>query len=148
MAEDAIEREIFIRAEIDHVWSLVSKTGFWIGDDLHFDTDAKVGETVGIDTAAYGRFPVRVERLEPPHYAAYCWASAFPGADPTEANSTLVEFTLIEQEGGVLLRLRESGFATLVGTPAFRDSKRDDNADGWAAQLDRLRRLVEGVSVL
>lgn len=147
MAEDAIEREIFIRAEIDHVWSLVSKAGFWVGDDLHFDADAKEGETVVIDTAKYGRFPVRVDRLEPPRYAAYRWAGGFPGADPTEANSTLVEFTLVEQDGGVMLRLKESGFATLAGTQAFRDAKHDDNAAGWATQLAHLRRVVEGAPV-
>lgn len=147
MIEDAIEREIFIHAGIDHVWSLVSKTGFWVGDDLHFDAAAKEGETVVIDASAYGRFPVRVDRLRPPHYAAYRWASGFPGADPTATNATLVEFTLVEQDGGVLLRLRESGFATLTGTPAFRDAKHDDNIEGWAMQLERLRRIAEGASV-
>jgi uncharacterized protein YndB with AHSA1/START domain len=102
---------------------------------------------VVIDTATYGRFPVRVDRLEPPHYAAYRWASGFPGADPTEANSTLVEFTLVEQDGGVLLRLTESGFAALAGTRAFRDARRADNVAGWAAQLERLRRIAEGAVV-
>ena len=145
MAGTALKREIFIRAAIDHVWSLVSKAGFWVGDDLHFDADATEGELVVIDTATYGRFPVRVERLEPPRYAAYRWASAYPGADPTEANSTLVEFTLVEQDGGVLLRLKESEFATLGGTEAFRDAKRSDNVAGWAAQLERLHRVGEGV---
>jgi len=144
---DAIEREIFIRADIDHVWSLVSKTGFWVGDDLHFDADAKEGETVVIDTVQYGRFPIRVDRLEPPRYAAYRWASRFPGAEPTVANSTLVEFTLVEQDGGVMLRVKESGFATQAGTQAFRDAKRDDNVAGWAAQLERLRRVAEGAPV-
>jgi uncharacterized protein YndB with AHSA1/START domain len=147
MADDAIEREIFIRAGIDHVWSLVSKAGFWVGDELHFDADADEGETVVIDTAAYGQFPVRVDRLQPPHYAAYRWASGFPGANPAEGNSTLVEFTLVEQDGGVLLRLKESGFASLAGTEDFHDSRLDDNAKGWAAQLERLRRVAEGVSV-
>ncbi len=143
MTDDAIEREIFIRAGIDHVWSLVSRTGFWIGDDLHFEMEAPEGETVVIDTPSYGSFPVHVERLEPPRYAAY--RCGFPGADPTAGNSTLVEFTLVEQDGGVMLRLRESGFATLEGDAAFREARRKDNVAGWAAQLDRLRRVAEGV---
>jgi uncharacterized protein YndB with AHSA1/START domain len=144
---DAIEREIFIRADIDRVWSLVSKAGFWVGDDLHFDADAREGETVVIDAGTHGRFPVRVDRFESPRYAAYRWASGFPGAEPTVANSTLVEFTLVEQDGGVLLRVKESGFATLAGAPAFRDARRDDNVAGWAAQLERLRRAAEGAPV-
>lgn len=144
MTDDVIEREIFINAGIDHVWSLVSRTGFWIGDDLHFEVEATVGETVVIDTATYGRFPVRVEHLEPPRYAAYR-ASGSPDEDPTETNSTLVEFTLVEQEGGVTVRLRESGFANLSGTQASRDAQRDDSVAGWATQLERLRSVAEGI---
>lgn len=145
VAGNAIEREIFIRADIEHVWSLVSKVGFWIGDELHFEMDARAGETALIDTASYGRFPVQVERLEPPRYAAYRWASGFPGADPSASNSTLIEFTLVEQDGGVLLRLKESGFAALVGTTDFRAARRHDNVAAWARQLERLRRAAEGV---
>ncbi len=145
VTDDAIEREVFIRAGIDRIWSLVAKTGFWVGDELRFDTEAVEGDTVVMDAGAHGRFPVRVERLEPPRYAAYRWASAFPGADPTAANSTLVEITLAEQDGGVLLRLRESGFAGLAGTVAFRDARRADNVAGWTEQLERLRGVGEGV---
>lgn len=145
MSDDAIEHEIFIQAGIDRVWSLVAKTGFWIGDELRFDVDAEEGETVVIDTPTYGNFPVRVERLAPPRYAAYRWASGFPGADPTAGNSTLIEFTLVEQDGGVLLRLKESGFAALAGGPAARDAARADNTAGWPGQLERLRLVSEGV---
>src|SRR5690606_26133223 len=144
---DTIEREIFIRAGIDHVWSLVSKVGFWVGDDLVFDNEAGEGETVVIPTDKYGDFPVRVDRLEPPRYAAYRWASAYPGAGITEDNSTLVEFTLDEQDGGVMLRVKESGFATLAGTRDFRDARREDNVEGWAAQLEALRVVAEGAAV-
>ena len=148
MTVNTIEREIFIRAGVDHVWSLVSKTGFWVGEDLHFDLEAGEGETVVVDTVKYGRFPVRVDRLNPPRYAAFRWASAYPGAEITEDNSTLVEFTLQEQDGGVMLRVRESGFASLAGTRDFRDARREDNVRGWAAQLESLRRIAEGAPVI
>jgi uncharacterized protein YndB with AHSA1/START domain len=98
-----------------------------------------------IDTEQYGSFPVRVEQLEPPRYAAYRWASGYPGVEPTESNATRVEFTLVEQDGGVMVRLKESGFATVAGDEAFRDARRADNVEGWAAQLERLREAAEGV---
>lgn len=145
MSRDAIEREMFIGAGIEQVWSLVSRAGFWVGDELHFDMDASEGETVVIETATYGRFPVQVDRLEPPRYAAYRWASGFPGEEPSETNSTLVEFTLVEQEDGVLLRLRESGFAKLAGTRDFRAARRADNVAGWTTQFERLRHIAEAV---
>lgn len=147
MTADAIEREIFIRAGIDHVWSLVSKVGFWIGDELRFDLDAVEGETVVVETERYGRFPVRVDRLEAPRYAAYRWASSAPGSIPTDENSTLVEFRLVEQEDGVLVRLRESGFATLACGAEARRSVYDANVAGWRQQLERLECAAGNVIV-
>ena len=145
MTQDAIEREIFIGTDLDRVWSMVSKAGFWVGDALHFETEAGEGETVVIETEQYGHFPVRVDRLDPPRYAAYRWASGYPNAALTDTNSTLVEFTLVEHDGGVLLRLRESGFAALDGNDDFRVARWTDNTSGWTLQLDRLREASEKV---
>ena len=136
--QDAIEREVFIRASIDPVWSLVSKAGFWVGDDLHFDIDARAGDLVVVETEAYGHFQVRVEELTPPRYAAYRWASAFPSLPLSDANSTLVEFTLLEREHGVLLKLRESGFANVIATHPAMASMVDANTTGWDRQLPLL----------
>lgn len=143
MIPDTIHNEIFIEAGIDHVWSLVSRTGFWIGDDLCFDHDGREGEIVLVETARYGHFPVRVERLIPPRYAAFRWTSAFPGAMPEPGNSTLVEFTLLEQENGVMVRVKESGFASLLTSPEVRAARHADNVRGWTSQLELLRQACE-----
>lgn len=144
---DAIEREIFIRAGIERVWSLVSRVGFWVGDDLHFDHEAGEGDLVVIETETYGNFPVRVERLDAPRYAAYRWASGFPGSTPVDGNSTLVEFTLQELDGGVLVQVRESGFSKLQVAEGVRQSLYADNAGGWIAQIQALARVGEEVTV-
>jgi uncharacterized protein YndB with AHSA1/START domain len=146
MTPDSIHSEIFIEARIDHVWSLVSRTGFWIGDDLRFDYEGREGEVVLVETARYGAFPVRVERLIPPRYAAYRWTSAFPGAMPEPGNSTLVEFTLVEQEDGVLVQVKESGFAGLLTTPEIRAARHADNARGWTSQLELLRQACAALA--
>ena len=130
---DAIEREVFIEAGIERVWSLVSKAGFWIGEELHFETQAAEGEVVEIHTEQYGTFPVEVTRLDAPRYAAYRWASSEPGASLTPTNATLVEFTLAERDGGVQVQVRESGFAGLPEA-SFRS-----NSEGWAQQMARLQ---------
>jgi len=143
--QDTIEREVFIRAGIEHVWSLVSKAGFWVGDELRFDKQAGEGETVVIETENYGDFPVIVDRLDPPRYAAYRWSSTFPGVEPAPGNSTLVEFSLVEQDGGVLVRLKESGFAALDVDEDVRLREYGDNAVGWDAQLAKLREAAERV---
>jgi uncharacterized protein YndB with AHSA1/START domain len=144
---DAIEREIFVQAGIDRVWSLVSRTGFWVGEKLHFEHAAAEGETVVIDAPPYGTFPVRVDRLDAPRYAAYRWASAFPGAELTDTNSTLVEFSLVERDGGVLVCVRESGFTSIPGDVEFRAAQLKENTSGWTGQLDLLREAAEAVAV-
>ncbi|HWV36511.1 MAG TPA: SRPBCC domain-containing protein [Thermomicrobiales bacterium] len=136
---DTIEREIFIEAGIDRVWSLVSKAGFWVGDEVRFEHDVPPGETVVIETVEYGHFPVRVEHFDPPHRAVYTWASGFPNTELSASNSTRVEFTLTEQDGGVLVRVCESGFSKLDGTPDFRSRNLADNTAGWKAQMQSLR---------
>lgn len=86
-------------------------------------------------------------RLEPPRYAAYRWASGFPGEEPGEANATLVEVSLAERDGGVVVRVVESGFAGLRGGRTFRDARHEDNVAGWAMQLARLVAAAEGDSI-
>lgn len=145
MVADRIERQVFIQADLERVWWLVSKAGFFIGDALHFEYDAAEGETVVVDAGQYGRFPVRVERLDPPRHVAYrCWEGERPDGALTEDGSTLVEFTLREQDGGVLVMLVESGFAALPGDVSTQEQRREENVEGWAMQLGRLQGVAEG----
>lgn len=142
MTANTIEREIFIRAGIERVWSLVSKAGFWVGEELDFSYVVEEGGSVTVNVEE-GSFPVLVERLDAPRYAAYRWASGVAGVAPTAENSTLVEFSLTEQDGGVLLRLKESGFAEIPGGAA----NYEDNSFGWPKQLERLQQVAESVPV-
>lgn len=143
MASDVIEREIFINASIERVWSLVSKTGWWVGEVLHFDHEAGVGEQVTIDVPNYGSYPVDVLTLDAPRYAAYRWSSGFPGEILDDQNSTLVEFTLLEQNGGVVVQLKESGFASIRNG----DEDYKENSKGWDGQLAALIKVAEQVGV-
>src|SRR5690349_15045165 len=106
MSVDRIEREIVIAASLERVWGLVAEPGFWV---VETGSVARVGETVVAKHEEYGEFPVRVEKMEPPTYLAYRWASAYAGEEPTEGNSTLVEFTLTAEGEGTRLRVVESG---------------------------------------
>lgn len=143
MINNTIEREVFINARLERVWSLVSKTGFWVGEEVHFEHDLDEGEQVTIDVPKYGSFPVKVMTLDKPRYAAYRWASGSPGEEPDDSNSTLVEFTLTERDGGVLLHMKESGFATITGDP----NNYRDNSKGWVEMLDKLVAAAEEAAV-
>ena len=94
MSEDRIERETLIAAPLERVWSLVAEPGFWVADKASlYGTVAIEGESMVAKNAEYGEFPVRVEKVAPPTYLAYRWASAFPGEEPREDNSSSMAST-------------------------------------------------------
>ncbi|WP_248962763.1 SRPBCC domain-containing protein [Sphaerisporangium perillae] len=148
MSEDRIERETLIAASLERVWSLVAEPGFWVADQASVSgTVAKEGETMVAKNAEYGDFPVRVEKVKPPTYLAYRWASAFPGEELREDNSTLVEFTLTPEGDKTRLRVVESGFAALAGTEELRSQAVKDNTGGWPQVFDALKTRAEQSSV-
>ncbi len=144
MSEDRIERETLIAAPLERVWSLVAEPGFWVADTASLSgTVAKEGESMVAKSAEYGDFPVRVEKVEPPTYLAYRWASAFPGEELRKNNSTLVEFTLTPEGDQTRLRVVESGFAALAGSEELRSQAVKDNTSGWPQVFDALKTRAE-----
>lgn len=144
MSEDRIERETVIAAPLERVWSLVAQPGFWVADKASLPgTVAREGESLVAKNAEYGEFPVRVEKVEPPTYLAYRWASAFPGQELRENNSTLVEFTLTPEGDTTRLRVVESGFEALAGSDELRHKAMEDNTGGWPLELDALKGRAE-----
>ncbi|WP_405792315.1 SRPBCC domain-containing protein [Streptomyces sp. NBC_01506] len=148
MSEDRIERETLIAAPLERVWTLVAQPGFWVADKESLPgTVAKEGDSILAKNAEYGEFPVQVEKVEPPTYLAYRWASAFPGQELREDNSTLVEFTLAAEGDGTRLRVVESGFAALGGSEELRRQAVKDNTIGWPQELGELKARAEQPSV-
>jgi uncharacterized protein YndB with AHSA1/START domain len=144
VSKDRIERETLIEAPVERVWSLVAEPGFWVADKASLSgTVAEEGESVVAKNAEYGDFPVRVEKVEPPTYVAYRWASAFPGEELREGNSTLVEFTLAAEGDKTRLRVVESGFSVLTGSEELRSQAVKDNTSGWPQVLDALKTRAE-----
>ncbi|MFE7481036.1 SRPBCC domain-containing protein [Streptomyces sp. NPDC057552] len=144
MSEELIERETLIAAPVERVWPLVAEPGFWVSDPAAAaGILAKPGETLVVKDPEYGDFPVRVEKVEPPTYVAYRWASAFPGEELTADNSTLVEFTLIAEGDKTRLRVVESGFGALVASEELRRKAFQDNVGGWPQVLDAFKERVE-----
>ncbi|GAA1420971.1 SRPBCC domain-containing protein [Catellatospora coxensis] len=149
MSEDRIERETLIEASLERVWTLVAQPGFWVADKASLPgTVAVAGESMVAKNPHHGDFPVRVEKVDPPHYLAYRWASAFPGEELRDDNSTLVEFTLTA-EGAKKTRLRvvESGFAALAAPEEQRTGAHRDNSGGWPLELEALKARAEESSV-
>jgi uncharacterized protein YndB with AHSA1/START domain len=97
-----------------------------------------------LDHGEYGVFQTRIEKVDPPHYLAYRWASGYPGELATDTNSTLVEFTLTPAAGGTTLMVSESGFDALM-IPADRvdTAGYERHSAGWPVKLQELREHAE-----
>ena len=162
MSSDRIEKTVELRAPLDRVWRAISDSaefGRWFG--MRFDGPFVAGSTVrGVitpttvdDEVARSQEPYagfadtwEIVAVEPPRRLAYRWHpfGVESGVDYTDEPTTLVEFTLEETEHGVHLRIVESGFDAI---PAKRrDGAFEANTEGWAAQVELVRKYVEAKS--
>ncbi len=142
--QDSIERSIAIAAPIERVWDLVTEPGWWVPTDgPSADTDRTPGHVVVRESQKWGRFPVEVVELRPMSYAAFRWASTFPGDDLAPGRSTLIEFTVTPSDDGVRVSVVESGFAGLAASDEVKAKGIESNSDGWTDQLASLGRRAE-----
>ncbi|MEK3935577.1 hypothetical protein MKY41_09655 [Sporosarcina sp. FSL W7-1349] len=142
MDHDRIEKEFFINASIQTIWELISQPAWWVGDVPGPDKIQMDGLRVMADTK-YGKFPVLIEQSEPLNYLACRWASPFPGEEPKEGNSTLVEFKLTPMNGGTILQVIESGFSTLALSEEDQIKFHKENDKGWEMQMEVIRKRAE-----
>jgi uncharacterized protein YndB with AHSA1/START domain len=143
---DRIEQQIEIDATAVRVWELISTPGWWINDgEIVTHRLEQRGSRVVVHDPVHGAFVLEVEALEPPRYAAYRWFSGAPSAAHAETtldagSSTLVEFWIEDRgDGGVSLRVAESGFEQLDRTAEERRKMFDENTEGWTIELAAAR---------
>lgn len=139
--DDRIEQRITINASLDRVWDLVTEPGWWVPTEIDQPIDRTPGHVR--ESAEWGRFVAQVVRVEPQTYAAFRWASQFPGADPEPGNATLVEFHGKPTGDVVEVTLVESGFAGLDAPDDVRAAAWKDNTSGWQLELAELRTRAE-----
>jgi uncharacterized protein YndB with AHSA1/START domain len=140
---DSIEREVVIDAPVDRVWELVTEAehlGRWFGDS-GAEVDLRPGGALELRWSEHGASRGRVEAVEPPRLFAFRWAPFKDpsGLDPTDDNSTRVEFTLIEQGESTRLRVVESGFESLATSDEQRQKNLEGNTEGWRIELGELQ---------
>jgi uncharacterized protein YndB with AHSA1/START domain len=147
---DSIEREVVIEAPLERVWELVTEAehlGRWFGD-AGAEVELRPGGALELRWTEHGTSRGRVEAVEPRRLFAFRWApfSDPGGLDPTEGNSTRVEFTLSEEGDGTRLRVVESGFETLATSEEQRGRNLDANTEGWRMELGELQRYAAKVA--
>ena len=146
---DRIEKDVQLRAPKARVWRALTDAtefGTWFGVNLN--GPLKVGDTVSGQVTNKGYehivFEITVEQMQPQDLFSYRWhphpidATVDYSTEPT----TLVEFRLEENADGTHLTVTESGFERL--SPERRALTIVSNAKGWASQMERIRRHVDG----
>ncbi len=133
----SIRRETFIAAPPAAVFAYLTdpeKIVGWMGS--HADIHAEVGGLYLLKGVGRGGAAARgaFREVVPVHRLAYSFGwEGHPEAPP---GSTLIEFDLIEQDGGTLVRMTHSG----LPTPELCENHRR----GWAHYLARLAIVAEG----
>jgi uncharacterized protein YndB with AHSA1/START domain len=98
--------------------------------------------------AEHGASRGRIEAVEPQRLFAFRWAPFTDpgGLDPTDGNSTRVEFTLSAEGQGTRLRVVESGFETLATSAEQRRRNLEGNTEGWRMELGELQQYATKVA--
>ena len=142
MQQDAIEKSIDIDAPAERVWTLVSEPGWWINEGAY--RPHQIEHRDGVDHVTdekWGTFPIVTQKLDPPHYAAFRWLEQ--GESDANGPGTTTEFWIEERAGGVTLRVRESGFASLDKPAQELRAQIDRNTEGWEQELGAAKKHVE-----
>jgi uncharacterized protein YndB with AHSA1/START domain len=156
MNTDRIEKTILLRAPRKRVWrALADSTEFgnWFGMkfDGAFTPGARLrGTIVGtkVDPVIANKqkqyegtpFEITVDRVEPERLLSFRWHpnAIERGVDYSQEPTTLVVFTLEEQENGVMLTVTESGFDQV---PLARRAKAfQSNEQGWGMVLQLIEK--------
>ncbi|MEU4496675.1 SRPBCC family protein [Streptomyces sp. NBC_00210] len=147
MSKDRIEREITIAAPVERVWAVLTEpehVGSWFGQGKPTPVDLRPGGTMELDHGQYGQFPTTIVKVDPPHHFSYRWASAFPGEQAVEGNSTLVEFTLTPDGDSTHLRVVETGFAALaIPEDRIDTAGYDSHSAGWTEVVGNFQKYAE-----
>jgi uncharacterized protein YndB with AHSA1/START domain len=158
METDRIEKSILLKTSLARAWRALSDStefGTWFG--MRFTGPFAPGATargiivpttMNADVAkaqqAYEGIPfaITIERMEPERLFSFRWhpGAVDPGVDYSSEPTTLVEFTLQQTKGGVLLTVTETGFDQI---PLSRRAKAfASNEGGWSVAVTLIEEYV------
>ena len=132
-----VEREIAIAASPETVWELLTdpeQATRWMGLEAAFELRPGGAYRVVVipGNVAKGEF---VE-IDPPRRLVYTWGWEESTGAPLAPGSTTVEFDLIANNGGTLLRFRHSDLPSQTSA--------ESHGHGWDHYFERLAAVASG----
>ena len=144
---DRIEKRILLRAPRSRVWRALTNTeefGKWFRVKLEgaFAVGQLIRGRITHPGYEHVTMEVTVERMDDEHLFSFRWHpyAIDPKFDYSTEPTTLVEFRLEGEADGTRLTVVESGFDRIPATR--RDEAFRMNSQGWAAQIENIRRHV------
>ncbi len=142
-----IERDIEIEAPVEVVWRTITEPDLirtWFSDVA--DVEARPGAVGSLTFRGDGKGDPKVVNItvvaaERPHRFSYRWVHPH-GESATEANSTLVTFTLVaDGDERTRLRVVETGLDQMDMAADEKQKFFEEHRHGWRVQAERLRDL-------
>jgi uncharacterized protein YndB with AHSA1/START domain len=132
---DEVVRSVHVEASAETVFEVISEPGWFINDGEYREHEIRRdGASAIVVDPVHGEFEIGIVELDPPRRAVFRWLGGDAGS-LKDFPSNLVEFTIEDQEGGVLLTVRETGFAGLDEDAAARRARFESNDSGWVEEL-------------
>jgi uncharacterized protein YndB with AHSA1/START domain len=146
-ATNRIEKQVRLRAPRARVWRALTNPeefGAWFGVKVAgpFAPGARIRGPVTHKGYEHLTFDITIERMEPERLFSWRWHPhpIDPAIDYSAEPTTLVTFELEETQDGTMLRVVESGFDQIP--PARRAEAYRGNEQGWAGQMEAIRKYV------
>ncbi len=148
---DRIEKQIVLDAPRSRVWRAltdVRQFNQWFGVNLEqpFKAGQKSSGRITIPKYEHILMEAWVEKVEPEHHFSFRWhpGSSDPTLDTSKEPTTLVAFTLEDDDEGTKLTVVETGFDALP--ESRRVSAFSGNEKGWAGQLRNIANYLKSNS--
>jgi uncharacterized protein YndB with AHSA1/START domain len=146
---DRIEKKVLLRAPKARVWRALTNadefgTWFRVAMEGPFEVGRVAKGRITHPGYEHLVMEVTVERMDPEDVFAFRWHpyAIDPAVDYSNEPTTLVEFRLEDAPGGTMLTVVESGFDRIPASRRAEAFRMND--EGWSAQVENLRRHVEG----
>lgn len=146
---DRIEKQVDLKAPVSRVWRALTdheEFGAWfqVKIDGPFEPGRESCGHITYPGYEHLQWRARIEEMVPERLFSFTWHpyAVDPNADYSGEPPTLVEFRLEPHGQGTRLTVTESGFDRI---PAHRREEAFRmNEGGWTAQMENIRRHVDG----
>lgn len=146
---DRIEKKVLLRAPKARVWRALTNadefgTWFRVAMEGPFEVGRVAKGRITHPGYEHLVMELTVERMDPEDGFAFRWHpyAIDAAVDYSKEPTTLVEFRLEDAPDGTMLTVVESGFDRIPASRRAEAFRMND--EGWSAQVENIRRHVEG----